>query len=141
MGVKESKRIFDPIKTDNRTFEQQMRDLNVEVVRPTVVWNEPVFHRKGLHDCLSITENGITLGKEIAEKINAERLDVGVMERTQKKPTVALRPSKKGYKVCKKTSCYRLGSPKLIRWLRERGIELGVYEVKEIKGGYVAYKL
>ena len=136
---------------DDRSFEEQMKDLNVEVKKPEFMWYEPDYTRKqqGLKDNISINKTCITLGHDFVEKIEKigsvnPRISIGIIKDKAKNKTVlALRPdSKKGMKITKNSGgSYRIGTPKLIKWLAENGIKQGVYETKETRGGFTAYKI
>ena len=132
---------------DDRTFEEQMKALNVEIVKPEIEWYEPDLTRKqqGLGDRISINKTCITLGKDFASKIGVDtKISVGIIiDKAKNRTVLALRPdNKKGMKITKteKGSC-RIGTPKLVKWLAKSGIRQGVYEIKEARGGYAAYKI
>ncbi len=133
---------------DDRTFEEQMEDLNVEIVKPEIEWYEPDLTRKqqGLGDRISINKTCITLGRDFVEKIGGfdTKISVGVVkDKARNKTVLAFRSdNKKGMKITKtEGGSYRIGTRKLLKWLAQSGIGQGVYEVKEAGGGYTAYKI
>ena len=132
----------------DRSFKQQMEDLGVEVVKPEIEWYEPDLTRKqqGLGDRISVNKNCITLGRDFVEKIGGvdTKISIGVVkDKARNKTVLALRPdNKKGMKITKtEKGSYRIGTPKLVKWLAKSGIRQGVYEIKEARGGYTAYKI
>jgi len=150
--VKQSKKLSDVMgdiswpADEERSFGQQMNDIGVEVVKPSIKWYKPDLRRGGkLGDRISITKSCITLGQKVAEKINADnKIAVGIVE-NRGRTTLALRiDDKKGMKITKtKKQSYRLGTKRLIKWLLEQGIEIGVYELKKTKdgSGWIASKM
>jgi hypothetical protein len=130
---------------DDRTFEEQMADIGVEVVKPKTVicWYKSMTQRSGivgLKDKISLNKSCLTFGGEVVEKIGADSLlNFGLYEKNGKK-YIVLRTSKKdGLKLSKtKANSYRVGSKALAQWLLEQGMPLGRYRIQEIKGGWLA---
>lgn len=128
---------------DDRTFDEQMADLGVEVVKPKVTWYKTMTQRSGkvgLKDKISLNKSCLTFGGEVVEKIGADSLlNFGLYEKNGKK-YIAMRTSKKdGLKLSKtKANSYRVGSKALAKWLLEQGMPLGKYRIQEIKGGWLA---
>jgi phage antirepressor YoqD-like protein len=128
---------------DDRTFEEQMADIGVEVVKPKVTWYKTMTQRSGkvgLKDKISLTKSCLTFGGEVVGKIGADSLlNFGLYEKNGKK-YIAMRTSKKdGLKLSKtKANSYRVGSQALAKWLLEQGMPLGKYRLQEIKGGWLA---
>ena len=130
---------------DDRTFEEQMADIGVEVVKPKTVicWYKSMTQRSGivgLKDKISLNKSCLTFGGEVVEKIGADSLlNFGLYEKNDKK-YIVLRTSKKdGLKLSKtKANSYRVGSKALAQWLLEQGMPLGKYRLQEIKGGWLA---
>lgn len=127
---------------DDRTFEEQMADIGVEVVKPKVTWYKTMTQRSGkvgLKDKISLTKSCLTFGGEVVGKIGADSLlNFGLYEKNDKK-YIVLRTSKDGLKLSKtKANSYRVGSKALAKWLRAQGMPLGRYRLQEIKGGWLA---
>ena len=129
---------------DDRTFDEQMADLGVEVVKPKIeiYWYKTMTQRSGkvgLKDKISLTKSCLTFGGEVVEKIGADSLlNFGLYEKNGKK-YIVLRTSKDGLRLTKtKTNSYRVGSEALTQWLRAQGLPLGRYRLQEIKGGWLA---
>jgi len=131
----------------DRSFKQQMEDLGVEVVKPELEWYKPATVRRtsGLKDRISINKCGITFGKDAIAKIEKAEdgkvfISIGIIK-TKKRNVMAIKPGKgKGGFTVTKTSkqSHRIGTKKLVKWLAERGIEQGVYELRAVEGGFVA---
>jgi len=141
---------FDNVD-DDESFEQQMADLGVEVVRPKtkIEWYKTEKARAGkvgLRDKVSINSMGITLGGEVVKKIGEEpRVKVAVVKTKKiaggEKITFILKPGQSGLKICRtKSNSHRIGTKALAEWLISKGIKKGRYSLKEIKGGYMAVK-
>jgi|GEM_PF-3557834 len=134
---------------DERSFEQQMKDNNVEVAKPDIEWYKPAMARRntGLKDKISINKSGITFGNKIIEKLEKDQsgsvfISIGIIKKkTRAGNVLAIKPVKNqgGFTITKtEKRSYRVGTKKLVRWLAERGIEQGVYELKEVEGGFIA---
>ena len=135
----------DPLNED-RTFEEQMNDLGVQVVqkqKPEVVWHRSCNYGKGdggIGNMISVNRTNLTIGKPVMDQIGAgERIEFGVMERNGKKMLV-IKKSKYGRKAYQKKPHEggRLTSKPLLNWLEEQGIVRGLYKVSEVKGGWIA---
>ena len=144
----------DPLD-EERSFEQQMNDLGVQVVRPEkpqeapqeerpqIVWRGGSMYGKGsggIGNMISITKTNISIGKPLMDAIGPDgRLEFGVMEKNGRK-MVAMKKVKHGLKPyrTRDTSGARVGSKSLLGWLAEAGIVRGLYRVSEVKGGWVA---
>lgn len=132
---------------EKETFEEQMKALNVEIVKPEIEWYKPATVRRtsGLKDRISINKCGITFGKDAIAKIEKAEdgkvfISIGIIK-TKKRNVMAIKPGKgKGGFTVTKTSkqSHRIGTKKLVKWLAERGIEQGVYELRAVEGGFVA---
>ena len=137
--------IFDRalVDDDDRNFEQQMRDLDVEVVKPKETetkWYKttPRNNKVGLGEKISLSESCITIGSEAIKKIGPDsKLEIEVKEIKNIK-VIAIAHSKNGFWVTKtKSNSYRIGTKALVEWLKEEGIKKGVYKLKEVKGGFI----
>jgi len=133
------------MKPDPRSFEEQMRDLGVEVKKPDGLKNINWVTTRGraapLTNKISINKNSISFGKEtvkyLNEENNGDKLQFGVAEYQDKKVLV-IKTNKSGYKkVQNKRGYVRAGSPALIRKIQSFGLPLGVYKVKKAKGGII----
>lgn len=130
---------------DDRDFNQQMKDLGVEVVSPVEpVWYEPDMRRSGksgIKDKISVTKSGITIGAVALQTIGAKegtRIKIGVAE-TQKTISLVIKHHKDGLKIVKsKANSHKVGTKKLSEWLLAKGIKPGLYRLEEIKGGWLA---
>jgi len=134
---------------ERQSFEQQMNDLGVEVVKTKAAleWYKPATARRnrGLGDKISINKSGITLGKEAVKIFERNQpgyisIEVGIIKKRNRN-YLAIRPVKNesGFTVTVlKKRTHRMGTKKLVKWLSSRGIKQGVYELREVKGGYMA---
>ena len=137
-------------ENDDRSFEEQMDDLGVEVVKPQteIEWYKigkaKSKGKHGLKDKISVNTGGITLGGKIAEKIGINvKVNVAIAKTKsptgKEKVTFILKPGKDGLKIVKtKTNSCRIGSRALMEWLVNNGIKKGQYGIKKIEGGYMA---
>ena len=101
---------------DERSFEEQMRDVGVEVVKPKVTWYKTMTQRGGkvgLKDKISLNKSCLTFGGEVVEKIGADSLlNFGLYEKNGKK-YIAMRTSKKdGLKLSKTNGALERQVPK-----------------------------
>ena len=127
-----------PSNVDDRTVEEQMADLGVEVVKPKITWYKTTHQR--LKDKISLTKDCFTFGSEVVEKIGADSLlNFALYEKGDKK-YIAIQASKKdGLRLHKtKTNSYRVSSQALASFFIEQGLPLGKYKLHEIKGGWLA---
>ena len=93
-------KLIPPDNADDRSFEEQMNDLGVEVVKPgkpEFEWYEPMFGRNnkgGLKDRISINSGGITIGSIAVERIGLNSfITVGVVK-IKNKNFMAIKPGK-----------------------------------------------
>ena len=137
---------------DSETFEEQMNDLGVEVVRlkPVYEWykpNDSSSGNAGLKDKISVTVAGITLGSEVVKMLGADsRLKVAVVKTKKingpEEITFAIKSADKGLKIIKSTNnSSRFGSKNVMKWLFDNGIKKGRYELKQVDGGYIAVEV
>ena len=133
------------MEPDPRNFEEQMRDLGVEVKKPDGLKNINWITTRGraapLTNKISINKNSISFGKEtvkyLNEENNGDKLQFGVAEYQDKKVLV-IKTNKSGYKkVQNKRGYVRAGSPALIKMIQAQGLPLGIFRVKKAKGGIV----
>jgi hypothetical protein len=135
--------LFQHISPEEESFEEQMANLGVEVVKPKLTWYKTMTQRRGkvgLKDKISLSKSCITLGSEVVEKIGADSLlNFGLYEKNGKK-YIAMRTSKKdGLKLRKtKANSYRVSSQALANFFIEQGMPLGKYRLQKIKGGWLA---
>ena len=133
------------MKPDPRSFEEQMRDLGVEVKKPDGLKNINWVTTRGraapLTNKISINKNSISFGKEtvkyLNEENNGDKLQFGVAEYQDKKVLV-IKVSRTGYKKNQNAKGYvRAGSPALIKMIQAQGLPLGIFRVKKAKGGII----
>ena len=126
---------------EDRTPGQQLQDLGV-IERTEIVWYRPDYRKGGPlpEGTISVNTAGITLSKEVYTRLMAAgpKISVGIIK-VRGKNRLALKPGKTGFKVTVTSKgSHRYGTKKLANWLMEHGIENGLYEVKEVKGGWLA---
>ncbi len=148
--------------TDDRTYEEQMEDLGVEVVKvhkipvasgsssllknddddfnkiKNTVWFKKTDAKNLSKTHFNFNGNYIMLHSDFVKELNSERVNIGVAEfRGQK--VIRLQPSSTGYKISKnKKVSFKLGASGVSKKLVEAGIKLGIYEAKKLaSGGYI----
>jgi len=139
------------LNKDDRSFEEQMADLGVEVVKPKteIEWYEINRAKRkgkfGLKDKVSVNSGGITLGGKVVEMIGTDsRIKVAIVKikspTGKEKLTFILKPAKNGLKIVKtRANSCRIGSRALMEWLESKGIKKGWYELEKIDNdGYKA---
>jgi len=138
---------------DNRTFEEQMEDIGVEVERVKVikpdgvVKPETIWYRgqrksfRGLKNKISLNNGGVGIGSKIAEVLGGKgaRVNIGIYKKGTEK-MIAIQKSETGRLSIRQTenNSFRLSSRSLSRWLQSQGMPLGKYLVMEAKGGLLA---
>ena len=139
--------IFDhALVDDDRSFEEQMEDLGVEVVKPAPLepeWYEPDMRRSnkvGLKDKISVRKTSVTIGNQAIEEmgVNEEcRIKIGTAK-YKELIVLALKPANNGLKITKSNkNSFRVGSKKLPEWLLTKGLKFGHYSLKKVKGGFI----
>jgi hypothetical protein len=128
---------------DDRSPEQQLADLGVEVVKPITKWYKPMTQRRGkvgLKDKISLTKSGFTFGVAAAEEIGAgSLLNFAVYERSGRRYIAIQKSNKDGLKMHKtKNNSYRVSSEALARFFVGENMPLGKYRLEKIKGGWLA---
>jgi hypothetical protein len=139
------------LNKDDRSFEEQMADLGVEVVKPKteIEWYEINRAKRkgkfGLKDKVSVNSGGITLGGKVVEMIGTDsRIKVAIVKikspTGKEKLTFILKPAKNGLKIVKtRANSCRIGSRALMEWLESKGIKKGWYKLEKIDNdGYKA---
>ena len=139
--------IFDhtALEDDDRSFEEQMSDLNVEVVKPKETetkWYKatPRNNKAGLGERISLSNTCITIGREAIKTFGGpgSKLKIGIKEIKNTK-VITIAHSENGLWISKtKSNSYRVGTKALVKWLKEEGAKRGVYRLKEVKGGWLA---
>ncbi len=153
-GAKREPLFREAASYEDRTFEEQMNDLGVQVVqkqkpeerlqeKPEVVWHRSCNYGKGdggIGNMISVNRTNLTIGKPVMDQIGAgERIEFGVMERNGKK-MIVIKKNKYGWKAYQKKPHEggRVTSTALLAWLEKQGVVRGLYKVSEVKGGWVA---
>ena len=133
------------MKPDPRSFEEQMRDLGVEVKKPDGLKNINWVTTRGraapLTNKISINRSTISFGSEVfeilSEEAKGEKFQFAVAD-FQGSKVLIIKTNKTGYKKVQSEKGYiRAGSPALIRKIQSFGLPLGVYKVKKAKGGII----
>lgn len=141
--------IFDHsmVNEDARSFEQQMSDLGVEVVKQkpdhlkSIKWVSGWSKVNHLIDKVCINKSSVSFGDEVLgilfDDSNNKKIQFATAELRGQKVLV-IKTSKTGYVVVQgKTGRARAGSSRVMQKLREHGLTLGVYRVKKARGGII----
>lgn len=139
--------MLDDSGYDDRSFDEQMNDLGVEVIRQkadglkNLVWLTTWGNVKSLADKIRLNKSTISFGKEalqmLFEESEHKKIRIGVAEYRSRKVLV-LRPSAVGYAVVQgKEGRPRAGSALVVKKLLDHGLSLGIYNAKKVKGGIV----
>ena len=142
-------KLFAPNEPDNRSFEEMMGDLGVEVVKrkgeelKNIKWVSGWEKINSLADKVKINKSSVSFGDEVLKVLFEgsvyQKLRLAVAD-FRKQKVLVIKPSKTGYAIVRgKTgrSFAFSNSPGVMRKLREYGLALGVYRVQKAKGGII----
>lgn len=129
---------------EKRSFEKEMEDLGVEVVKPQRKWYLPERGREKVAH-IAISRTTLTMSEAVIKALgDHEYVCPGVHISPDGKIALALRPATKktGYKlnVCKPGSpTRRFANARLIARMVADGLQYGKYEAQKVKGGVMAW--
>ena len=132
---------------DDRSFEEQMRDLNVKIVKQkpeklkNITWLRSRGRASPLVDKISVNKSIIGIGSKVyqmlADEKGGKKLQFAVAEYRDQKVLV-IEVDAAGYKLTQLKSGYiKVGSLALIKKIQSHGLPLGIYKVKKAKGGII----
>lgn len=131
---------------DDRTSEEQIRDLGVEVVTKEAVklnitgvkWlNQKKSPLKLDPRMISLGKASLILGDKVLDWIGSDKILLGV-GKSDDATVMLIKPSPKGSKISKtKTGSARVGSKQLLDSLKKEGAIEGRYDVIKRKGDTV----
>ena len=133
MGDKD--RLLNEPDIDDRSFDEQMNDLGVEVVKQKADGLKNLVWLVALGaDKIRLNKSTISFGKEalqmLFEESEHKKIRVGVAEYRSRKVLV-FRPGAVGYAVVQgKAGRPRVGSASVVKKLLDHGLSLGIYSAK-----------
>ena len=131
---------------DDRTVEQQLRDLGVKIVRKNtnntvtgVKWVKKGAHKKPKKPWVTVSSRSMYFNIATEGLLNnyAAKYNFGVGDYKGHKVLI-MTENPKGYTITKRKSGGGIISNKaLTGWLLDNGLKRGRYNLKAIKGGYM----
>ena len=140
-------RLFNPLPADDRSTEEQLRDLGVEVVKKNagavtgVKWTKKSAKNIGL-PTITVGDKNIYVNAAATKMLNprGKRYDFGTGS-YQGRRVILIRESTRGYKltIAVNKGCVYANSAAegLLRQLADAGLKPGRYELIAIKGGWM----
>jgi len=141
-------RLFNPLPADDRSTEEQLRDLGVEVIKKNtgavtgVKWVQKSASRKPVQPSATISEKRLYINVAATKMLNSRGKSYGVGAGDyQGQRVLLLRESDHGYSlsiVTAKGSTYATSvATSLLHQLHRLGLKPGRYELIAIKGGWM----